>query len=151
VLISLALVGLFLALITALAITVAKTGIAPQAVISYYRGVPVEGTADPLAALVLPSPRPFAELLEITHLHLTGGSMLLFLLCHLLSLCDMPDRARTWLYVISFVTFLTTFTLPWGIVYLSPLFAWLYGPSVVVLLGTLALLMILPLREMWIR
>jgi hypothetical protein len=146
VLISLALGGLTLALFTSVALTLVKTGLTPESVTTYYRG---SASADLDGLLVAASPRPFAELLEVTHLHLMGGSILLFLLCHLLSLCEISERVRTALYLGSFSSFLLTFTLPWGIIYIHPAFAWAFAPAVLVLVVTLATLMIIPLFEMW--
>ncbi len=147
VLITLGMVGMLLGLLSAVAMAVSKTGISPTSVQQYYLGIE-DITADP--SIVPNSPRPFAEMAEVTHLHLMGGSLLLFLLCHLLALCDVEEKTRTTLYVVSFVSFLSTFLLPWLIIYVAPVFAYGYGPSVVVLLTTMIALTVIPLREMWL-
>ncbi len=149
VLITLALVSVMLGLCTSVAVTLTKTGITPTAVIHYFCGTPPNSELD---ALVSESTaRPFAELAEVTHLHLMGGALMLFLLCHLLALCQIPDKARIGLYLTSFVSFLLTFGLPWAIVYAHQGFAWLYPPAVGTLVISLAALTLIPLREMWGR
>lgn len=147
VLISLALVAVMLGLLTSVGVTLTKTGIAPTAVQSYFLGTPP--TSELGGLLAESTARPFAELAEVTHLHLMGGSLMLFLLCHLLALCSVSDRTRVTLYVTSFISFLLTFGLPWLIVYLHPGFSYLYGPVVIILLLSLLILSAIPLREMW--
>lgn len=149
VLTSCGLVGIFLGLLSAVATTFLKTGISPAAIADYYAGAVSAG--DGVDALMSSSGRPLAELAEVTHFHLMGGSLLLFLLCHLLSLCELSDTTRTSLYLTSFVSFLLTFGLPWGIVFLSRSVAYLYLPSVSVLLASLLICTFIPLYEMWRR
>lgn len=154
ILTSLGLLGLFFGLLGAVALTVSRTGITPQAVRSYYLGEDeteaksLEGLSGAMRA---GSARPFAELAEVTHLHLMGGSLLLFLLCHLLSVCNVRDSLRTALYVISFSSFLITFLLPWLIVYGSAAFAAVFGPSIIIFICSLLFLILIPLNEMWRR
>lgn len=147
VLITLGLSGLFLGLASAALLSVIKIGLTPEEVRSYYLGSQApQGSLD---ALMARSARPIAELAEVTHLHLAGGSMLLFFLCHLLALCDLDDTWRTILYVVSFGSFIVTFGSPWLIVYLHPLFSYLFGPAIVTFIASLFLCTLLPLREMW--
>ncbi len=150
ILTTLGMLGLLLGLLGAVLMTVARTGLTATEVRQYYRGSAESTSTDPLAdELTHTEPRPFNELAEVTHLHLMGGSLLLFLLCHLLSVCDIADSIRTWLYLISFGSFLTTFTLPWLIVYGSGSFAQLFLPAIGTLTISLFLLCVIPLREMW--
>lgn len=147
ILTTLGLIGLLIGLLTSVGITLEKTGLSPYHVSRYYRG---DEGADALDALMVASQaRPLGELLEVTHLHVMGGSILLFLLCHLLSVCDVKDSTRTFLYLVSFISFITTFTLPWLIVYVSGNFSYLFGPSVIILLISLIILTVVPLFEMW--
>jgi hypothetical protein len=152
---SFAMIGLLLGLSTAALMTLVKTGLDTASVQRYYLGAAVgEAGADAAGdteALFASGPRPLAELAEVTHLHLMGGSLLLFLLCHLLSVCDVSDRIRSVIYTVSFTSFLATFGLPWVIVYLSPKAAILFGPAAISFLVTLVALCIIPLREMWGR
>ena len=152
VLTTLGMLGLLFGLLGAVLMTVSRTGLTTVEVQQYYRGNS-EGTTGQLVdeELVHTAPRPFDELAEVTHLHLMGGSLLLFLLCHLLSVCDIRDSIRTILYVISFGSFLVTFTLPWAIVYGSASFAHLFLPAIGTLTASLFLLCVIPLREMWLR
>ena len=148
VLVTMGMLGLLLGLTSAVLLTVSRTGLRAQSVLSYYRGD--APSADALGALTSAStPRPFAELIEVTHLHVLGGSMLLFLLCHLLSVCEVKDETRSFFYVVAFTSFLATFGLPWLIIYVHPAFAYLFGPAVLILACSLIALCIIPLREMW--
>lgn len=149
VLTTLGLIGLFLGLISSALLTLSKTGITPTAVANYYLGTAVTSDLDSL--MVSSTPRPFAELAEVTHIHLVGGSLLLFLLCHLLTVCDVADRLRTWVYVGSFLSFVATFGSPWLIVYVNSGFSWLFSPAIVVFMLSLLVLTAIPLWEMWLR
>ncbi len=149
-LISFAMFGLLLGLSTAALMTLLKTGLGREAVRQYYLGEAPGGSSG-VDAMFATGPRPLAELIEVTHLHLMGGSILLFFLCHLLSLCDISERWRAILYSISFFTFLSTFGLPWIIVYCWPGAAVFYGPSAILFLISLVVLCLIPLREMWGR
>ncbi len=148
ILISLGLIGLLLGLLGAAAVTIAKTGLSAERVSAYYLGTDDQG-ADLISLTTASTARPFAELAEITHFHLVGGSMLLFFLCHLLSLCDVRDSLRSVLYVAAFLSFLATFGLPWLIIYTSPIFSWGFAPAVVVFILSLIVISIIPLRDMW--
>lgn len=148
VLTTLGLLGILLGLLSAAALTIAKTGLTPEQVRRYYLGADTP-TGDLAGMLSATTRRPFAELAEVTHLHLTGGSLLLFLLCHLLSVCDVSEKLRTGLYISAFCGFLLTFGLPWAIIYIHPGFSWLFGPSIVTFLLSLVALAGIPLREMW--
>ena len=149
VLISLALVGVLFGLLSAVALTLMKSGVSPTSVRAYYLGS--SDVLEGVDALMSSEPRPTSELAEITHLHLMGGSLLLFLLCHLLALCEISDRSRTILYVLTFGSFLLTFGSPWVIVFVSPLAAYIYGPSIISLIGLLVICSGVPLYEMWFR
>ncbi|MBX7136469.1 MAG: hypothetical protein K1X83_00695 [Oligoflexia bacterium] len=149
VLTTLGLLGLLLGLLSASALTLAKTGLAPSSVRAYYLGT---DSANELDQLLAPNTaRPFAELAEVTHLHLSGGSLLLFLLCHLLSVCELSERTRIFWYSVSFGSFLLTFACPWLIIYASPQFAYLFGPAIGVFTLSLIGLTYLPLREIWFQ
>lgn len=149
VLTTLGLTGLFLGLLSSALLTLQKTGIRAGAVSTYYLGTSSEGELD--ALLVASSPRPFAELAEITHIHLVGGSLLLFLLCHLLSVCDVSERLRTSLYLAAFLGFILTFSSPWLIVYVHSGFSWMFGPAILLFITSLFVLIAVPLWEMWVR
>lgn len=144
--------GLLLGLLGAIAMTIYKTGLSANDVSTYYLGKPIGGQSE-LAELdemiVASTPRPVMELVEITHLHILGGSMMLFFLCHLLSVCSMSERKRVAIYSIAFSSFLSTFLLPWLIIFVSSAFAYIYGPIVVLFLASLILLCLLPMYEMW--
>lgn len=151
ILVSLGMLGLFLGLVSSLFVASARTGLTPNSVRTYYVGEQSPGDDSLDGALLASAGRPFAELVEVTHLHILGGSMLLFLLCHLLSVCDVRDELRSFLYICSFSSFLLTFALPWLIIYLHVGFAYLYAPAIIVLLISLVALTAIPLWEMWAR
>lgn len=141
------LVAMFIGLLCSALLTLSKTGFFAASVSEYYLGTPTSGGLDDL--LAASSPRPFAELAEVTHLHLVGGTMLLFLLCHLLSVCELSEKLRVAIYSISFTSFIVTFSLPWLIVYASPVFSFVFGPAISIFIGSLFVLTLLPLKEMW--
>ncbi len=147
VLITLALVGVLLGLFFAGVLALYKTGVAPDVVRVYFLGAPA---SDPLDKLLSAQPRPLAELAEVTHLHLMGGSLLLFLLCHLLTLCDVDDRTRTVMYVAAFSSFITGFGSPWLIILVHPAFSYVYGPAMVLFMVMILLCAAIPLKEMWL-
>jgi hypothetical protein len=159
VLTSLGLLGLFLGLLSASLLTLFQTGIFPSDVRRYYLGTAAaeassaESNANTdLDQLLAPaSPQSFLQLAEVTHIHVTAGSLLLFLLCHLLALCEVSENFRTGMYVAAFTAFLGTFGTPWLIVYVDPAFAWIFGPFITGLLVLLGVLVFVPLREMWWR
>ena len=147
VLTTLGLTGLFLGLISACIITSLKSGMRPSAVAAYYRGV--SETQSGADSLMSSEPRPMIEIAEITHFHLFGGSILLFLLCHLLSLCDVSETTRISLYSLSFGGMISFFSLPWLITFHAAWWSWLYAPSMIVLVISVFLLYLFPIREMW--
>ena len=119
---------------------------------TYYLGSksdPATGSAELDEVLAPSQPRSLVELAEITHVHILGGSLMLFLLCHLLSVCKISDGTRTGLYLSSFAGFFLTFACPWLIILVSSGFAYLYGPSVVLFCLCLTALCVIPIREMW--
>jgi hypothetical protein len=147
ILTSCGLVGIFLGLLSAVATTFLKTGVMPEQIADYYAGA--KHPAAGLDAILSSSGRPLAELAEATHFHLMGGSLLLFLLCHLLALCEISESLRTKLYLTSFISFLLTFGLPWGIVFIHRSVAYLYPASVSILLISLFICVWIPMNEMW--
>lgn len=150
-LITLAILGVLSGLLSSVGVTLLKTGITPQDVADYYHPVPV-AEAGSVDALLYESTGPsFVELAEVTHLHLMGGTLLLFLLCHLLSLCSIRDSTRVLLYVVAWSSFLLTFLSPWIIVYVTRSAAPLYSISVVILVCSISICSIVPVREMWWR
>ncbi len=151
VLITLGMLGLFLGLLSSMGLTLTRTGLHPKSVRAYYLGESehVE-TSDSSVPIVASEPRPLAELIEVTHLHLMGGSLMLFLLCHLLSVCELAESTRMSLYVVSFISFLTTFSAPWLIIYVSGALALFFTVSILIFMISLAFLCFLPIREMWL-
>lgn len=148
VLITLAVCGLLMGLFSAVALTLYKTGISPQSVREYYLGSAV-AEGDMNGILADTAPRPIMELLEITHMHLVGGSMLLFMLCHLISLCEIKDSLRTAIYVASFGSFLLSFGMPWLIIGVSSGFSYVFAPVILIFMFCLLVLCLIPLKEMW--
>lgn len=145
--------GLLFGLLSAIVLTIYRTGISANDVCRYYLGQPLAGQSavSELDSMILPSsPRPIMELVEITHLHILGGSLMLFLLCHLLSVCSLSERKRIIFYSVSFASFLATFALPWLIIFVSQLFAYLYGPVVIIFIISLIVLSLIPIYEMWL-
>ncbi|MCB0320054.1 MAG: hypothetical protein KDD60_03955 [Bdellovibrionales bacterium] len=151
ILISLALSAIALGIFSSLALTLVQSGIAPDEVALYYAGDPPDQAQEnSLGSLSLGAePRPLAELAEVTHLHLVGGSLLLFLLCHLISLCAIRGRNKSLLYIVSFTSYMLTFASPWLIVFAHRKFAVLFSLSIIVFILSLLITLFVIFREMW--
>lgn len=149
VLISLGMLGLLLGLSSAAALSVLRIGLSPTAVQNYYLGDPA--TNDALGGLLTPTARPISELAEVTHLHLVGGSMLLFFLCHLLALCEISENVRTTIYCTAFASYLLTFGTPWLVVFVNPAASYIFGPAIITFIASLIICTSIPLYEMWKR
>jgi len=100
------------------------------------------------AAMVFPKTR--SELIAITHPHAFSMPMLLFILCHLVALCRIPEWLKSTLYVASFLSAACVLAGPWLTTYYSPANAWFLAASGWVLTVSFAAIALLPLIEMWL-
>ncbi|HUE38730.1 MAG TPA: hypothetical protein VMR29_04455 [Candidatus Binatia bacterium] len=135
---SLFLVMVFLGLLTCLGFAFAKSGFASAALADYYRGDDSGAGA-----------KPFVELLETAHFHLFSMPIFFLVLGHIFFLSSLGERTKLVVILAAFVALLAEIVLPWLIVYHSRAWVWLEHPTRLVLLGTFAIFIAVPLREMW--
>jgi hypothetical protein len=94
----------------------------PPGVSEQYRGS--DSTAVTEAAMKFP--KPYAEMLNITHTHLLGMLVIFVLSGAALALCERPsERWRRFLIVEPFAALLTSFSAMWLMRYADPAFSWL--------------------------
>lgn len=97
-------------------------------------------------------PKTFSELSELTHFHLFSISIFLLVKCHIFLLCAWPRRAKGLVCVLSFVTALIYMMIPWIVRFVPDariMVAWLFGPSRIVLLACLLVMLLVPIQQMW--
>lgn len=136
----------------ALAITVGvvnyrvRTGLVPSGAAEWYLGN--EATAAPDEPLLFE--KTPLELLDATHPHLFGQAFLFFVLCHLFALTPVRPRFKVALYLAAFASVLVDTAAPWLIRYVSAAFGYLQVAGTAVMVGTFLLLVLIPLKEMWL-
>lgn len=121
-----------------------RTGLSAAGAVSWYRGN--EATAGPGESILYE--KTALELLDATHAHLFGQAFLLFLLAHIFALTPVRSRIKLWAYVAAFGSVAIDVAVPWLIRYVSPVFAPLQPVGLALMIGTLLLFVIAPLREM---
>ncbi len=124
-----------------------RTHLDPGGARAYYLGN--EGSAGPGEPLLFA--RSFRELLDVTHAHAFSQSFLFFILCHLFALTEVPSRWKVTVYVTAFGSVLVDLGVPYLIRYVSPAFAPLQIANSVLMTVVLAVLLGVPLYEMWFR
>lgn len=130
---------------TNLILTYRQTGFSIEGITTYYRG------AEDASGEVIAYPKSAAELLMNAHFHLFMMPLTLLVLCHvfyMMSVSEGLKRGLTWL---SFGAVLVEIGGPWGVRYLSPGFAPVLLLGNLVLAGTLAVLILGPLYELWTK
>ncbi|HYV66238.1 MAG TPA: hypothetical protein VE964_08335 [Myxococcales bacterium] len=116
--------------------------------VTYYQP-PVDG---PPPALAAPARGMSSrKLLEVTHFHLFSMPMYLLVLGHLFLLTGLSARAKAgWITAAGAAT-LIHLAAPWCVHFGGGALAWIYPISGAALLVTFAVLMGVPLYEMWAR
>ncbi|MDP3938354.1 MAG: hypothetical protein Q8R92_09480 [Deltaproteobacteria bacterium] len=130
---------------TNLVLTYRQTGFSIDGITSYYRGT-VDASGE-----VITYPKSATELLMNAHFHLFMMPLTLLVLCHVFYMVSVSDglkRALTWL---SFAGVLLEIAGPWGVRFLSAGMAPVLLLGHFLLAGTLALLILGPLYELWAR
>jgi hypothetical protein len=118
--------------------------------VSYYQPAPGPDASAPVAA----EPPPAAEmtprrLLEVTHFHLFSMPVYLLILGHLFFLTGLSTRAKNgWIAACVAATAIHLLA-PWCVYFGGRSLAWIYPISGAALLATFAVLMAVPLYEMW--
>lgn len=119
-----------------------RTGLHPSRAAEWYRG-----SVDESAALYEKTP---LELLDATHPHLFGQAFLFFVLCHLFALTPVRPRFKLAIYGAAYLTVLLDAASPWLIRYAAPSFGWLQVANTTLMTLVFALLVLVPLKEMWL-
>jgi hypothetical protein len=121
------------------------TGITPPGVAEQYRGTDSTIVSD--AAMKFP--KPYAEMLNITHTHLLSMAAILVFSGFALALCEHPSaRWRKLLVVEPFVALLVSFSCMWLMRYVDARFSWLLSLSSAVMALTFYVQSLFVLREL---
>lgn len=118
----------------------AHTGLSVAGIERYYQGDE--------AAMVFAKTRE--ELIATTHPHAFSLPMLLFILCHLVALCRIPEWGKSTLYLASFGSAAGVLIGPWLASYGGPGWAWFLAANGLVLTAVFAAITLLPLVDMWL-
>lgn len=133
------LVYLLLGLTTIIAIEAIKTGWTPQGVADYYRGneAKLKFEKSPL------------EMLEVSHMHLFSVPVVFFILGHAFLMTTLPERTKLSVVGISLAAVFLSIGTPWLIRFGSGAMGWVKVAADLTLAGTLLIMVIYPLYEMW--
>jgi hypothetical protein len=102
-----------------------------------------------LVAYYDPAHTTARRLLEVTHFHLFSMPVYLLVLGHLFLLTGLSARAKTGWIGASVAATAVHLLAPWCVYFGGRALAWLYPISGAALLATFAVLMLVPLYEMW--
>ncbi len=85
-------------------------------------------------------PKPYASLVETSHMHLFAMGMLVMVLTHLLLFVPVNTTLKGWLVLVAFVSALLDEGSNWLVRFVDPAFAWLKIGAFVVMEASLTLL-----------
>jgi hypothetical protein len=123
------------------------TGMTPGGVSAHYNGS--DSTASDAA---MQFPKPYAEMLTITHTHLLGMAAIFAFSGLALALCDRPSEWwRRFLIVEPFIALLVSFSTMWLMRYADPRFSWLLSLSSAAMAVTFYAQSFFVLRELRVR
>ena len=125
--------------LTLVAIALTRVGPSYQQIVEHYRGA---GNEDLL-------PRPVGQMLEEAHFHAFIQGVTLLVLTHLFVATSAGRRFKRIVVVLAFVGTLGDLASPWLVRFAAPGFAVLQMVGWVLMTGTAALLIGLPLYDMW--
>jgi hypothetical protein len=125
--------------ISLVAIAVTRVGPQYQQVVEHYRG---SGDEDLL-------PRPVGQMLEELHFHAFIEGIVLLVLTHLFVATSIRRGLKWTVVLLAFGATFSDLASPWLIRFVAPEFAVLQMASWVVMTGTAALLIGVPLYDMW--
>jgi hypothetical protein len=121
------------------------TGMTPPGVSAQYRGS--DSTAVSEAAMKFP--KPYAEMLNITHTHLLSMAAIFVFSGMALALCERPsERWRRFLIAEPFAALLVSFSAMWLMRYVDGRFSWLLTLSSGLMAVTFYVQSLLVLREL---
>lgn len=89
------------------------------------------------------------QIYDIVHPHSFMMAVIYFILCHMMEMCYAPKWAKIGLYLVAFASLATVLVAPllvWNKLTWAPIVA----PSVVVMMGSFAVMALLPTVQMWI-
>ena len=115
--------------------------------VSYYQ--PGAGPPAPAVGEAGPSPMSTRRLLEVTHFHLFSMPLYLLVLGHLFLLTGLSARAKMGWISASVTGTAVHLLSPWCVHFWGGALAWVYPISGAALLASFAVLMGVPLYEMW--
>ena len=116
--------------------------------IRYYRGdTPADAESD--AALAIHLPKPYAEILAVTHVHLFSQPILVLAIGFLFFFCSVGEGAKTLAYLASVFGLLISNLAPWLLRYSGEEFVFLYPVSNILLMGGLTMMTVRILFDMW--
>jgi hypothetical protein len=119
----------------------AHVGPWPSDVAIYFRGGERDG------AMVFP--KPFRELIELTHAHAFVMGVVYLILAHLIIATSASARVKKWSVILGFGGLLADVIGVWLIRYVSPLFAYLQVGAWGAEWVSFAAFVFYPLRDMW--
>jgi hypothetical protein len=118
------------------ALGLARSGLAPHSIATYYAGaVPGEGKST-------------GELLELTHFHLFAMPLYLFVLGHVFLMCRWPSsRVRRSIVLLAFAGAACDLAAPWLVIGVSPACAWVKVAGRILLAPGMLAMTFVPLFE----
>lgn len=130
---------LLLGLVTLVAIEALKTGWTPGGVADYYRGNEQRFVFE----------KTPLEMLEVTHMHLFSMPVVFFILGHAFLMTTLAEATKRGVVLLSFAGVFLSIGAPWAVRFVSPLFGWVKIAADLALAGTLVLMSVYPIYEMW--
>lgn len=116
------------------------TSFSPQSIADHYRG----------SDATYGEPMSFRELAEITHFHLFTMPVVFMILTHVLYLTGAGHGVKVVTTWAAFGGVALDLLSPWLITYVSPIFVLTMLAGDMLMLASFVILLIIPLREMWI-
>lgn len=112
-----------------------RMGLDPDSVVQYFLGDPGQEFGRP--------PRPYASLVETSHMHLFAMGMLVMVLTHLLLFVPIKPAVKGWLVLLSFVGSIASELSNWLVRFVHPVFAYLKVGSFLLMELSLSVLVVL--------
>ncbi len=116
---------------------VQRSGLTPASIAEYYAGAPGD------------EPKSTGALLEITHFHLFGMPLLLFVQGHVFLMTRWPTRLKYALVIAAFAGAACDLAAPWLVIHVARELAWIKIAGRVLLGPALFAFAVVPLWEMW--
>jgi hypothetical protein len=88
------------------------------------------------------------QIYDILHPHSFMMAILYFILCHMMEMCYAPRWLKITLYLTAFLSLAAVLLAPL-LVWSKLSWSWLVAPAVVAMMGTFAIMTVLPVVQMW--